>query len=226
MLIESSIVADFLRRRLGMPMADVVTRGTGNVERTADRAELSASYDAAAADQGSAVTALSGRVAAVERLLQHEDVEVRSRRLTVHAHWEGKRRAGWRANQQYTLRTGDAAVLDELLAGLIVANPDWLNGPNWDLADKSEAVREAQRLAVQDARQRAEGFASALGMRLGPLIRLDETGANHGIVHAREANMSVAHDSARIAGAVQELNLQPQPVTVSATCTTTWALLD
>jgi uncharacterized protein YggE len=219
------MVADFLRPRLGMPMADVVTRGTGNVERTADRAELSASYGAAATDQGSAVTALSARVAAVERLLQHEDLEVRSRSLTVHAHWEGKRRAGWRANQQYTLRTGDAAVLDELLAGLIVADPAWLHGPNWDLADKTEAVREAQRLAVEDARRHAEGFASALGMRLGPLIRLDEAGANHGFVMDR-ASMSVAHAGAEMANVVRDLNLRPQPVTVSTTCTTTWALLD
>jgi uncharacterized protein YggE len=219
------MVADFLRRRLGMPMADVVTRGTGNVERTADRAEVSASYGAAAADQGSAVTALSARVAAVEQLLQHEDVEVRSRSLTVHAHWEGKRRAGWRANQQYRLRTGDAAVLDELLTGLIVANPEWLHGPNWDLTDKTEAMREAQRLAVQDARQRAEGFASALGMRLGPLIRLDEAGVDHGFVNSRMA-MDSYGGRPEIAGAVRELNLQPQPVTVSATCTTSWALLD
>src|ERR1700730_2774086 len=106
MLIESSIVADFLRPRLGMPMADVVTRGTGNVERTADRAELAASYGAAATDQGSAVAALSARVAAVERLLQHEDLEVRSRSLTVHAHWEGKRRGGWAAKQRSNQRPG------------------------------------------------------------------------------------------------------------------------
>jgi uncharacterized protein len=221
------MVADFLRPRLGVPMADVVTRGKGDVERTADRAELSASYAAAAADQGSAVTALSERVAAVERLLQREDVEVRSRNLMVHAHWEGKRRAGWRANQQYTLRTGDPAVLDELLTGLIVANPEWLHGPNWDLDDKTEAMREAQRLAVLDARQRAEGFASALGMRLGQLIRLDETGANHTFVaDSRMAMPMAGYGGAEIAGAVRQLNLQPQPVTVSTTCTTTWALLD
>src|SRR5688500_16165778 len=96
-------------------VADVVTQGTGKVERTADRAEVNVSFDAVGANRGEATSALNQKVAGVEPLLDRPGVEVRSRRLSVHDNWDGTRRAGSQASQHYVIRVTDPEQLDMLL---------------------------------------------------------------------------------------------------------------
>ncbi|MCP2166249.1 hypothetical protein LX83_003108 [Goodfellowiella coeruleoviolacea] len=205
----------------------MVTRGVGRVERAPDRAGLSVSYSAPAASRGAAIAELSRRVTPVEESLTAVGVQVRARRLSVNAAWENGRQVGCRAEQYYELRVDGLTLLEEVLGQLIAAEPATLHGPFWELADTTEAVREAQRHAVVDARRRAAGYAEALAARLGPLLRLTDGDA---------AEVAVGYGSAMPvpggAGAwesvrdIRELNLAPQPVTVSATCTATWTLLD
>ncbi|SHE57314.1 SIMPL domain-containing protein [Streptoalloteichus hindustanus] len=201
-------------------MAEVVTRGSGETERTADRAELWATFAVKGRDRAEAVSALNARVADVEPLLATPGVDVRSRQLAVMENWERDRVSGARAEQRYVLRVTDPAVLEELVGRLVAAEPANLNGPNWELSDDHEAVWEAQHRAVSDARRRAEGYAAALGAQLGPLLRLAD-GGQDGV-----ATFAAARSYEMASVDVGELNLEPQLVTVSAQCTATWALLD
>ena len=61
------------------------------------------------------------------------------------------------------LRLDDVGALEEVLAALVASEPAALNGPTWLLADPAAARRAAQERAVADARDRAEGYAAALG---------------------------------------------------------------
>ncbi|MCP2261799.1 hypothetical protein LX15_005526 [Streptoalloteichus tenebrarius] len=201
-------------------MAEVVTRGSGETERTADRAELWVTFAARGSDRAEAVTALNTRIADVEPLLAMPGVDVRSRQLAVMENWERDRVSGARAEQRYVLRVSDSGRLEELVGRLVAAEPASLSGPNWELADDHEAVWEAQHRAVADARRRAEGYAAALGARLGPLLRLTDGADGAGTF----AGAARAYEMAAVD--VGELNLEPQPVTITAQCTATWALLD
>jgi uncharacterized protein YggE len=80
-------------------------------------------------------------------------------------------------------------------------------------------LREAQRKAVADARERAEGYAVALGGTLGPLSRLTET--NEGGMPA-PMMMRARAEAAPLD--VTELGLEPEPVRVTVRVTTTWTL--
>lgn len=202
-------------------MADVVTSGTGEHEQLADRAELRVSYAGGGGTRTAAVEHLGTRMRVVEPLLDLDGVQVRSRQLTVHAAWEGAHRSGHRAELRLDLRVDRLDLLDDLLSGLVAGEPDSLSGPHWRLADESAAMAAAQRRAVLEARRRAEAYAVALGARLGPLERVSDGGAERaGSVEA--ATMLAAPGGA----AVAELGLEPLPVTVTATCTTTWTLLE
>jgi uncharacterized protein len=204
--------------------AEVVTSGTGEVERVADRAQLRLGYTATGKDRTAAVSELTRRIGTVEPHLDRAGVEVRDRQLSVHDVWTGRRRSGAQADQHYLLRITDVSVLDDLLATLVTTEPNSLDGPNWELADPSAAFRDAQRAAVADAHSRAEGFADALGARLGGLVRLtDGSQPHHGQMRfGAQAPMGMA--SARAMPETAELSLQPQVVTVSADCTITWRL--
>lgn len=192
---------------------------------TADQAEIRVSFAAHEPDRSRAVSALAGRMAAVDDVVRREGVEVRRRTVHVGDRWSGKRRVGVTAQQSLVLQIKDVAVLDDLLAGLFSAEPEWLDGPHWSLADETTVLREAQRLAVADARARAEAYAAALGGRLGKLLRLSDEGAERPYPVARMATMAAA-DSGVSREVVQQLGLVPEQITVRATCVATWALLD
>lgn len=208
-------------------VAEVVTKGTGKVERTADRAQVEVTFEAMGASRNDAVEALTARISSVEPVLDRPGVEVRSRQLSVHDNWDGTQRAGSRASQQYRLRVTELGALDDLLSALVLAEPAWLNGPNWELTDDVDAVREAQGKAVVDARLRAQGYAEALGRRLGPLLRLSDGDGDMWQAEAGQMkSMSAYGGGPGTAVAADQLNLEAQQITVSVRCTAAWSLLD
>jgi len=210
-------------------VAEVLTKGTGTVERTADRAQVDVSFETSGELRNEAVEALTTRVSAVEPLLDRPGIEVRSRQLSVHDNWDGNTKAGSRASQRYVLRVTDLAELDGLLAALVLAEPTWLNGPSWELSDTKDAVFDAQQEAVADARLRAQGYAEALGRRLGPLVRLsDGDGGERWQADTAMATRSFAGygGSPGVPVQVDQLGLEPQQITISVRCSATWSLLD
>lgn len=198
----------------------VSTEGTGRYEQLGDRAELDIGFSAAGPDRTEAVAALGRRVAAAAAALDHPGITVRHRRLWVGANWHDDQVVGCRAGEQVALVVTDVAALEEILAALVRAEPSDLHGPRWAVHDPAAAQREAQRLAVVDARERAEGYAAALGGRLGALRSL--TDGSGGGASARMLGMAARAESMPD---IRDLGLEPEMVEVTARCTTTWQLL-
>lgn len=201
-------------------MTEIVTEGSGWFEQPGDRAELDVGFTATARTRVAAVTALGERLAAAGPALEAEGLTVAHRRLWVHNEWRRDRVVGCRASEDVRLVVTDVGALERVLSALIGAEPTVLDGPRWVLADPAAARREAQRRAVADARDRAEGYAAALGVALGGLLRLSEVPEHHsGPVAYRMA----AARGAEAAPDVRDLGLEPEPVRVTVQCTTTWA---
>lgn len=196
---------------------EIVTDGEGHHEQLADRADLTLSYEALGPDRTAAVAELGTRVAAAADVLAGPGVAVRSRRLWVRTEWRGKRERGCRAGERIALTITDLALLEQVLTALLRSEPAQVDGPRWTLQDPAPAARSAQHHAVADARERAEGYADALGMRLGALRRLTDSGAGP------PTTMRAMSASGREPD-VQDLGLEPEPVRIAARCTTTWSL--
>lgn len=199
-------------------MTEIVTEGSGWYEQLGDRAELDVSFTAVARTRSDAVRELGRRVEGAEPALSRPGLQVRHRRLRVHNEWRGNRVVGCRAGEDLALLVTDVAELDAVLSALVGAEPTDVQGPRWVLADPAAARREAQRRAVADARDRADGYADALGGTLGPLVRLSEAPEHGAPVAYRMAAAETAGPD------VRALGLEPEPVRVTARCTTTWTL--
>ena len=182
----------------------VVTEGNGWHEQPGDRAELDVGYAATGPDRATAVAELGRRVAAADPALQHPALEVRHRRLWVNAEWRDDRVVGCRAAMDIALVVAAAPALEEVLAALVATEPAQLHGPRWSLHDRSAA--------------RAEGYAAAVGGRLGPLLALRELADEGPVAYRMAARAEAAPD-------VRDLGLEPEPVRVTARCATTWELL-
>jgi uncharacterized protein YggE len=200
---------------------EIVTEGNAWHEQLGDRAELVATFSAVARTRSEAVRELGRQVAAAAPALELPGLEVRSRRMWVRNEWRGKRIVGCRAGEYFELVVTDVTALEPVLSALVGAEPTDLQGPAWVLTDPAAARREAQGKAVAEARARAEGYAEALGGRLGPLLRLSEA-PDHPVPLSYGMRTAAAESAAPD---VRDLGLEPEPVRVTARCTTAWRLL-
>ncbi len=195
---------------------EIVTNGVGWCDQLADKVELDLNFDAVGPTRTAAVDALGDRL----RVLDAPEIGPRNisyRRLGVHSQMHEKRgETGYRASEGVGIRLLDVTELEAVLAVLTEGEPESMMGPRWLLQDPSDAYREAQRLAVRDAQKHAEVYADALGGRLGPLRRLSESeGYGHEMAHALSGSAPV----------VRALSVQPEPVRITARCTTSWTLI-
>ena len=80
---------------------------------------------------------------------------------------------GWRA---VTLHLADKDRLGKALDALADAGADGLDITH-DIADRATLLAQARELAVEDAVLRAETYARAAGLTLGPIMELSESGS-------------------------------------------------
>ncbi len=191
---------------------EIVTEGEGRVERPGDRAGLTVGFASVAGTRAEAVAALSAQVGAAP--VERAGVTVRRRTLWVRDDWRREEVVGARASTDLVLRVDDVAALEPLVSALTAAEPATLDGPVWELTDPGPARREAQALAVADARDRAQGYAAALGGRLVGPRRLTEAPDVHMELHAASGG----------GPDVRPLDLRPGPVAVVVRCTVTWTV--
>ncbi len=96
--------------------------------------------------------------------------------------WDENRQVsrGFQASVTTAVRMADAAALGPLLVRAVAEVEPQVSGPTWRLAPDNPARLEACRLAVADARRRAQAYVEALGAALGAVVALAETGTGQG----------------------------------------------
>ncbi|EYD70984.1 SIMPL domain-containing protein [Limimaricola hongkongensis] len=87
---------------------------------------------------------------------------------------------GFVASTMVEMRVTDLDSLGAVLDAAVGEGANRLEGIEFALADRAGAHDEARRAAVADARARAELYAEAAGVKLGPLLSLSESGGGHG----------------------------------------------
>jgi uncharacterized protein YggE len=73
---------------------------------------------------------------------------------------------------QVTVR--DTNMLGDLLDEAVDAGANNISGVTFSVDDQTAAVSEVRRLAVEDARTKAEELAAAAGLTLGPVVSIAE----------------------------------------------------
>jgi uncharacterized protein YggE len=93
---------------------------------------------------------------------------------------EGRRIIGYMARNTVELRLRDLNRAPELLDAFLQAGANSVSGPRFSLSDDGPATMAAQREAVRLAREEAENYARALGMRIVRVLRVSERGRQIG----------------------------------------------
>jgi uncharacterized protein YggE len=125
---------------------------------------------------------------------------------------------GFEIMNQLQITVRDTAMLGELLDEAVNAGANSINGVNFYVDDQTAAASEARRLAVEDARTKAEELAAAAGLTLGSVVSITEGTVSPmppPIYAAREGDMAMAE---------ADVPVQPGSSTVTVDVSMTFAL--
>lgn len=158
----------------------VVVRGTGTLEAQPDAAALRVESRVRAKDSAKAHLDVATMSAEVDAALDAHSEAIRKRStsgllVTPAFEWtdKGQRSVGWDGVRTVTVEITDPAVIGAVFAG--VADAGGIAGSLQWLLDPSNAAHAAARTAAAvDARARAEAYAAALGVQLGPVLEIRE----------------------------------------------------
>jgi uncharacterized protein YggE len=81
---------------------------------------------------------------------------------------------GYVARNTIEVRVDDIARAGDILDAAVGSGATSVSGVRFDLKDRSTAERQALRLAVSDARGRADAAAAGAGLKVDHVVRIEE----------------------------------------------------
>ncbi|MGS2760865.1 SIMPL domain-containing protein [Sinomicrobium sp. M5D2P9] len=99
------------------------------------------------------------------------------------------------ANQSLSIRLKDLSKYEALSQGLLDAGVNRIDGVEFNASNIEELKSQARIKAVENARKKAEEYASALGKSVGEPVYLSETGQPEPIPMPRYAMMKAEADA-------------------------------
>ena len=125
------------------------------------------------------VNARSSAVLAKLRDLGIADADLQAPDVAIQPEYDfrkGQRLVGYRVTRRMTAKVRDLDRLGDVLDGLIGAGANEVHGTEMTAADPSAAQHRALEAAVEAARAKADVLATAAGVKLGPVVRIEEEG--------------------------------------------------
>ena len=157
--------------------------GQGEVRAAPDTVTLSAGVTSEAPTAAAALAANTSRMQGVFAALKKlgmADKDMQTANFSVSPQMTGGnnntpiRITGYQVSNQVQVRLDDVSKLGAALDALVNAGANQLNGVNFAIKDTAPLLTQARMGAVADARARAETYAKAAGVTLGPILSLSE----------------------------------------------------
>jgi uncharacterized protein len=160
----------------------IVTTGEANVRRAPDQAFVTIAVETRARAPRDAQQQNAEAMTAVQQRVARAGIPADAVRTTGYAiQQEFDFANGRRTPRGYVARNGIEVRLDAvervgvLLDAMVDAGATTVSGVRFDLKDRAGAEREALRLAVMDARARADAIASGAGRSVDRVLRITDT---------------------------------------------------
>lgn len=159
----------------------IVTRGDAVVRRSPDQAFITVDVESRARNPRDAQRQNADAMTAVQQRISAAGIPkdaVRTIGYSIQQEFDYAN--GRRTPREYVARNGVEVRLDavertgEILDVVVQGGATAVSGVRFDIKDRSGAEREALRLAVVDARARAEALAAGAGKAVDRVLRIDD----------------------------------------------------
>jgi uncharacterized protein YggE len=159
----------------------IVTTGQAEVKRAPDRAWVSINAESRAKDPKEAqrlnVAAMESVMAQLRKMNLGDDA-IRTTEYELHPEFDyanGRQTLrGYVARNAIEVRVDDVTRAADVLGVAVGSGATTVGGLRFDLRDRDGAEREALRLAVADARARADAAARGAGVEIARIQRIEE----------------------------------------------------
>jgi uncharacterized protein YggE len=163
------------------PMPSVVTTGEGVVRRAPDRAWVTIAAESRAKTPQEAQRANVDAMTAVTAKLKAaglgpDAIQTTAYDLQPEFDYANGRQTlrDYVARNQVQVKVDALAKLGDIIAVAVATGATNVSGIRFDLQDREAAEREALRLAVADARHRADAAAAGAGTSIDRVLRIEE----------------------------------------------------
>jgi uncharacterized protein YggE len=164
----------------------VSVSGSGSVSVEPDIAYISAGVATEAESAKTAISRNSTVMAKVIDGLKEAGIDakdIRTTSLNVEPRYKDSSTTvtGYRVSNLVRLTVRDVKRLGEIVDQAIALGANQVSQIAFDVADPERLKDEARRVAMENARQRAELYAKAAGAQLGPVLRIAEDSSHLGV---------------------------------------------
>jgi len=178
-LVASALVAPALAADHTISMS-----GHGEVRSRPDMVSVTAGVTTSAATAAGALAANTARMKTVFASLEKQGVpekNIQTVNFSVSPQYatgnnEPPRLTGYQVNNDVSVRLEDVNALGGALDALVGAGANQVNGVSFDIREPAPLLEKARTGAIADARARAETYAKAAGVTLGPILSISEGG--------------------------------------------------
>ena len=188
----------------------IVTTGEGVVKRAPDRAWVTIGAENRARTPQEAQQANADAIRTTGFVLQPE-FDFQNGKQTLR---------DYVARNQVQVRVDAIDKAGDVIGAAVATGATNVSNVQFDLKDRVAAEREALRLAVQDARQRADAAAAGAGVQIDRVLRVEEQ--REGVVAPRPMPMAMARAGGGMADA--SVPLETGEIEVRAHVTLTVAI--
>ncbi|MFN2448031.1 MAG: SIMPL domain-containing protein [Vicinamibacterales bacterium] len=166
------------------PEPVIVVTGEGVVKSAPDRAWVTIGAEnrsrqpkEAQAQNAVAMTAVQEKLAALG--LPKDAIRTVGYDLQLEFDWTNGKQVprGYVARNSIEVRVDDIARVGEVMDAAVGTGATSIHGLRFDLKQRDAIERDALRLAVVDARARAEAVAAGAGAAVGRIVRIEESSA-------------------------------------------------
>ncbi|MFD0273976.1 SIMPL domain-containing protein [Kitasatospora sp. NPDC127111] len=130
-----------------------------------------------------------GRVREALRRHGVPDAAVSTSRLGLESEWDyggrEQRFVGYRCTAAFVIELRELDALEQVLVDVVEAGANHVDGVEFDVSTKRELRAEARRAAVAAAREKAELYAEAAGVRLGAVVHIQDVDSEQLSTHYR-----------------------------------------
>jgi uncharacterized protein len=204
----------------------VVVTGDGLVEAVPDRAWITISAESRASSAREAQRRNADAMNPVRDKLKDAGIPadaIKTIGYDVQYEWEyvNNRRVGrgYVARNTIEVRVDNIDRVGEYLEMAAGSGATSLGGIRFDLKDRAKLEREALRLAVADARGKADAAAAGAGRSIDRIIRIDESGGYPGPIPAPRMMVREAAQAGDIASAVPPISAGQTEIRARVTIT-------
>jgi uncharacterized protein YggE len=159
--------------------------GHGEVRTAPDMVTVDAGVITSAATAAGALAANTARMKGVFAALEKlgvPDKNIQTTNFSVSPQYTNgennspRRLTSYQVSNDVSLRLEDVSKLGTALDALVTAGANQMNGISFDIRQPAPLLEQARTGAVADARSRAETYAKAAGVTLGPILSISEGG--------------------------------------------------